>query len=206
MKGPIKFKDEQKANPLVKWPELAEEAFSQFSRCSFNEASLSEILRSVGISKGSFYFQFYDKMDLYLCLIEHIGRQKASYLGRQIQALDPEAGFFGKLKAIVTGALDFSRTEPRYNGYWRNFLNENETLKKTVKTAFPEISSDFLGSLVDEAIAAGQLSGRYHRDFIYATISLYFNNMDTFVNAGMTEQEIIARVDEVIAFLKNSLA
>ena len=203
--GPIKFKDEGKENPLDRWPKLADEALDRFSKQSFNEASLSDILRKVELTKGSFYFQFYDKMDLYLCTVERIGRDKAEFLKKKMVELGPQEGFWVQLKAIVTGSMEFSRTELRYDGFWRNFMNENEDVKKAVKSAFPEINSDFLGGLVDGAIATGQLSPKYDRDFIYSTVNLYFNNMDSFVTVNMPEQEVYAKVDQVIAFLKDSL-
>lgn len=201
----IKFKDEGKENPLNKWPQLADKAFDTFSKQSFNEASLSAILRDVNLTKGSFYFAFYDKMDLYLCLVERIGRDKTRFLKNKMTELNTTNDFWSQLKAIVTGTLEFAQTEPRYHSFWRLFLNENEDVKKAVKTAFPEISSDFLGGLVDNAIAAGQISGKYDREFIYANINLYFTNMDMFINPDMSDQEITARVEQVIDFLKSSL-
>lgn len=204
MAGPIKFKDEGKENPLDKWPLLAEESFDAFSKQMSQEASLSAILRDVKLTKGSFYHAFYDKMDLYLCTVERIGRDKSAFLKNRMAGLDPADGFWSQLKAIVTGAMEFSRTEPRYDGFWRNFLAENEEVKKAVKTAFPEISSDFLGGLVDSAIAAGQLSQRYDRDFINSTVNLYMGNMDAFIHPDLTEWELLAKVDQVIDFLRHS--
>ena len=201
----IKFKDEGKENPLDRWPQLADKALEYFSKQSFNEASLSAVLRDVKITKGSFYFQFYDKMDLYLCTMERIGRDKTVFLKQNMTQLDPAEGFFGQLKAIVTGALAFSRTEPRYDGIWRNFIHESDDVKMAVKTAFPEISNDFLGGLVDHAIATGQLTQKYDRDFIYSTVNLYFSNMDFFVHTDMSEQVFLDKVDQVIGFLKDSL-
>ncbi len=201
----IKFKDDGKENPLIQRLDLWEEALNQFSRMSFNEASLSEILRNVGMNKGSFYFKFYDKMDLYLCTVERIGQHKSAFLKTKLAGHDPMSGFWGQLKAIVTGALELARTEPRYDGFWRYFLNENEDVKKTVKTAFPEINSDFLGVLVDSAIATGQLTKKYDRDFVYSTVSLYFNNMDSFITPNMSGTEIDEQVGKVIGVLKQSL-
>lgn len=205
MAGTIKFKDEGKENPLDKWPQLGDKAFDTFSKETFKEASLSAILRDVKITKGSFYFAFYDKMDLYLCTMERIGRDKTAFLREKMAEIDPKEGFWGQLKAIVTGAMAFSHTEPRYDGLWRNFLNENEAVKQAVKTAFPEINTDFLGGLVDRAIAGGQLCAKYDRDFIYATVNLYFNNMDAFIHPDMSEPEMLEKVDQVIGFLKGSL-
>jgi len=69
MKSPMKYKDEQKENPLIAKPELFQAALDEFSQKSFNEASLNDILKAVQMNKGSFYHRFYDKTDLYLCMM-----------------------------------------------------------------------------------------------------------------------------------------
>ena len=119
-----------------------------------------------------FIFAFYDKMNLYLCTVEQIDRNKAGFFKVKMIGLGLEDGFWGQLKAIITGALEFSRMEPCYDGFWRNYMNENEDVKRAVKTAFPEISNNFLGPLIDNAIATGKISHRYDRGFIYLTINL----------------------------------
>lgn len=105
--------------------------------------------------------------------MERIGWDKMVFLKQNITQFDQIEEFFEQLKTIVTGALTFSRTEPRYDGIWRNFMHENDDMKRAVKTVFPELSNDFSGGLVDHTITTGQLSQRYDWDFIYSTVNLF---------------------------------
>ncbi len=195
MKSLIKFKDKGKANPLAERQDLMEAAFTHFSHVSFNEASLNAILQEANINKGSFYYKFYDKMDLYLCLMEQIAAGKVNFLTKRMGAVQQPDDIFSRLRQIAAGALEYAAKEPRYNAIWRNFLSESEEFKKKVKTAFPELNDDFLGRLVDIAIESGQLTDNYDRDFIYSVINLYLSNMDSFVTPDMSGREIIAHVD-----------
>ncbi len=201
----IKFKDEGKENPLLKRPDLMEAAFSQFSRVSFNEASLNAILQEAGVNKGSFYFKFYDKMDLYLCLMEQIAIGKVMYLSGRMANVAPSDDIFDQLRQIAIGSLEYAMKEPRYNALWRLFLSESDELRKKVKAAFPELKEDALGKLVDSAFEKGQLTDRYDRDFINSVVGLYFGNMDAFITPGMTSDEIAVQVDKVISILKESV-
>jgi len=48
---------------------ILEAARDEFSRNGFEQSSLNEILKTAGISKGSFYYYFEDKVDLYATTI-----------------------------------------------------------------------------------------------------------------------------------------
>ncbi|RVU55443.1 TetR/AcrR family transcriptional regulator [Anaerosphaera multitolerans] len=205
MKKLMKFKDEKKENPLLQRIDLFEKSFDDFSVMSFNETSLSSILRDVDMNKGSFYFKFYDKRDLYLSMIEIIGIDKTKYLSNQIKVQVKSENFFDQLRQIVVSTLEYSQKEPRYNSFWRIFQFENDDLKKIVKSAFPELNQDFLGNLVDKAILNGQLSKEYDRNFVYSIVNLYITNMDSFIDIDMSKKEILEQVDKVIEILKKSI-
>ncbi|GAA5033266.1 hypothetical protein GCM10011506_25270 [Marivirga lumbricoides] len=52
----------------------------EFALKPYDEASLSEVVKQLGIAKGSIYQYFEDKMDLFLYLIEQANSVKASYI------------------------------------------------------------------------------------------------------------------------------
>lgn len=62
-------------NTFFKLPKEKQDAIcvagkKEFSRVSFEEASINKIVMTAGISRGSFYMYFHDKEDLYLYLIK----------------------------------------------------------------------------------------------------------------------------------------
>lgn len=60
--------------PEEKQQRLLEAARVEFSRVPLNEASIAQIVKLAGISRGSFYQYFEDKEDLYFYYFEKIGR------------------------------------------------------------------------------------------------------------------------------------
>ena len=66
-------------NPLLRYPQLQEAAIDEFSMKKFEEASLNDILKNSGMSKGSLYHHFGDKFGLYLAMVDIIVKKKLSY-------------------------------------------------------------------------------------------------------------------------------
>lgn len=202
MNSSIKYKDEQKQNPLIAKPELFTAALDEFSRKSFHEASLNDMLKAVQMNKGSFYHRFYDKTDLYLCMMEMIALDKVEYMRERVKSPQTSSDFFEQLKLLSIAGLEYAKHEKRYYSFWRNYLAESTELKYSVKIAFPELANDFLEQLIVEAISSRQLSAHYSKDFICKTISIFFYNLDAFIGEDTEESEIVAVVEQFICFLK----
>ncbi|GAB6109909.1 TetR/AcrR family transcriptional regulator [Fusibacter bizertensis] len=203
MKNLIKFLEDKKENPLINNLELFNASLDEFSTKSFNEASLNEILKKVKINKGSFYYKFYDKRDLYLSMIHKIGIDKLAFFNNNAVKAPNEQDFFDQIKTIIVLSLEYAQHESRYNLFWRKYLSENDDLKGNVKAAFPEFGVDYLQQLVDNAIANQQISNQYNRDFVYSIAALFLNNFDQLIKVDMTHNEILLLADKCSDFLKN---
>src|SRR5690554_7663669 len=57
-------------------------AVREFAEHPFEQASLTKIVESCGIAKGSMYQYFEDKLDLYLYIVDLAYEQKKAYVGR----------------------------------------------------------------------------------------------------------------------------
>lgn len=202
MKSSIKYKDEDKKNPLIAKPELFNAALNEFSLKSFNEASLNDMLKAIKMNKGSFYHRFYDKIDLYLCMMEMIALDKFEYMRNRVSSSQISSDFFQQLKFFSIAGLEYVQHEKRYYSFWRNYLAETKAFKATVKKAFPELGNDFLEQFIIDAISSGQLTNQFSKDFICKSISLFFYNLDTFMREDSEEADIVEVVESFIDFLK----
>ena len=54
-------------NPIERFPALREAAFDEFSKRRYEQASLNDIIKNAGISKGSLYHHFGDKIGRASC-------------------------------------------------------------------------------------------------------------------------------------------
>lgn len=97
--------------PEAKRARFVDAAIDEFSSHSFGEASLTTIVKNVGIAKGSVYQYFDDKLDLYRWLVfDEVGRRKQRYLEAAPRAA---ADFFDRMEDACVAALRFFRGEPR---------------------------------------------------------------------------------------------
>lgn len=194
-----------KANPILHMPELFEAALNEFSTKSFAQASLNDIIKAIGMNKGSFYYRFADKLDLYLCLMHKIGLDKQAYLSVALAQADFPNDFFDQLKMLVKSGLDYARHEPRYYSFWRRYLSETPQIKQAVKDAFDGISRDGMTILIEAAQQKGQFDSSFDVGFLSSIISLLFNNIDTLLSNEMTDCDITALIDQLIEMLKRGL-
>lgn len=194
------------ANPLAEYPALFDAALDAFSGKSFDEASLNDIIKASGISKGSFYYRFTDKQDLYLCLIDRIASDKLAYFAGRQGSRDFPEDFFEQLKALAAAGLEYARHEPRYYRFWRRFLAESGAVRLAVKAAFPDAGRDGLLEMVAAAKAGGQLRGDLPDGFIANALHLILNNLDTWINADTGEQEMLEMIGRLMSLLRDGLA
>ncbi|KAA0549977.1 TetR/AcrR family transcriptional regulator [Bacillus sp. BGMRC 2118] len=109
---------------------LIQAAKKEFSRVSLHEASISNIIKSAGIPRGSFYQYFDDKEDLYFYLLEEMTKEtneKFSTLLKQRNGdlLETITEFF---QLMVKG-----RTTLENKDFLKNaFLNMNYKIENTL--------------------------------------------------------------------------
>lgn len=194
------------ANPLLEMPELYNAALNAFSQKAFDEASLNDILKAVGMNKGSFYYRFADKTDLYLCMIDVVLRNKLEYFARTRSQVSFPTDFFAQVKVLAAAGLEYMRHEPRFYAFWRRLLAESGAVKQAVRDAFPSAGQDTLQPLVDAARARGQFKADLPDDFIRNILDLLFNHIDTLITPDTSDAEIVTLLDHLVDMLKTGMA
>ena len=61
-----------KTQVLLNNPEVYEETLNEFSSKSYDLASVNEIIKKSKYNKGSFYYRFKDKFELYISLLDYV--------------------------------------------------------------------------------------------------------------------------------------
>lgn len=192
-------KKQEQENPLTNMPLLFDAALAEFADKSFDTASLNDIIKRSGLSKGSFYHKFHDKMDLYLCVIDAISQKKAAYTAQATPAADD---FFEALRLIMHHSLAFLLQEPRYHGFWHKCLAESSAVKEAVQTAFPQ-TGDALEIMVQHASENGQLG--YPPPFVLGVVNSLISQLHTFIREDMSYDDMITLEDNLVDMLKHGL-
>ena len=143
--------------PVQKREKIIDYAITEFSLHPYDAASISNIVREAGISKGSFYNYFEDKKDLYQYLVE-IGTEERLNCLKEIPAPEPNAQLFEYLRWHFLSSVYFEINRPRLAKIaFRAFIEE---------IPFPEMTEElrrrgttqFYKQLISQGILHGEVS------------------------------------------------
>ena len=91
---------------------LLEASIDEFAEKGYNDASLNAIIKAAGISKGSLYYYFEDKEDLYVTTL----KEGVVNLGEELQAIleaVPGEDFWASVKELLGKMTSISFQHPR---------------------------------------------------------------------------------------------
>jgi AcrR family transcriptional regulator len=200
----MKWKAEQTQNPLINQEGLWNAALEAFATQAFREASLNEIIRKAGMNKGSFYYRFYDKLDLYLSLMERMAVEKlALFSAQNMQGMGSD--FFEDFRNMALLSLRFAQKEQRYLGLWRRFMSEDEEIKRQLREEFGGMSQDAISAMIEMSKAQGKLRKETSTLLVASIISALLNTIDQVIDPESSEEEIIAEIDNLIDLLKHGI-
>ncbi|MGH8246392.1 MAG: TetR/AcrR family transcriptional regulator [Gammaproteobacteria bacterium] len=114
------------AEPITKRPRreqtrqrLLDAALGVLARNGYDRATVDEIVREAGFSKGAFYVHFESKDDLFWAMLEErITRQMESFRAE----LDPERPVVHNLAAILQAAYSLNRDDPLSSALFMEFV------------------------------------------------------------------------------------
>ncbi len=164
-------------NPLPRFPDLYEAALDEFSQKSWGEASLNDILKKAGMSKGSLYHHFGDKFGLYLALMDIISQRKYAFFLPRLQGLGEGSDFFQSLKDISREMMFFMFQEPRMYHLSSRILQEDPALVKRLADCFPMQKEGLFLKLTESAMRAGQIDRRFSSEFVLKMLDILFSNL-----------------------------
>jgi AcrR family transcriptional regulator len=187
--------------------ELIAAAFDEFTLKSYENASLNNIIKTAGISKGTFYYNFENKMELYLSMIEIAGRNQVEFINKHIKEQNVEAkDIFEELKLQFQMSGKFAITHPKYYKFIIMFVKEIE-INKDLKSAFADSNDSLLDVLIKKAIKNGDFNNRFSIDFIKKIMQYLFTNyFGIFIEEEDYELEkMLENANNFVDFIKYGL-
>ncbi len=98
--------DKEKQNRIF------ESALNEFSKRSFNESKLSNIIKEANIPRGSFYQYFENKLDLFKYVFNTLGEKKMVYMADLIHNPD-EIPFLDLFRKLYSIGIKYAIDNPR---------------------------------------------------------------------------------------------
>ena len=195
--------------------ELIEAGLDEFSVHSYQTASLNNIIKNAGISKGKFYYHFEDKKEFYLFLQESAYKEQLEFQDKRMKELtgDDKLDFFERIRLRTQIGAECAARFPKYAKFTMMFLNEEENedtkeiieymygfYQKTVETRVEE--------MVTDAIEAGDLSDRFSKDFIIRIVNHFLSHSTEIfgIDEEYNESKFLDDNNKFIDFLKFGLS
>lgn len=185
---------------------LLESAEMEFTRAPLFEASIANIIKTAGISRGSFYQYFQDKEDLYFYLLEdklkkgkiYFSGLLAKHHGDLIEALIELQNYFllalsdEEEKQFLKNALLYTthRVESSFTSIWDTYL-DNQEFKKVGEL----INREYLNSTAEKELL-----------HIFKMVSaLAFNNLIEKTVKGLSDEEAMDSFKLSMSLLKQGI-
>ena len=191
--------------------ELLEAALNEFIEKSYEEASLNNIIKNAGISKGTFYYHFRDKEALYLSLLQDAVDAKLEFLERKLKNYihDENLNVFENLKLQARFGVAFAKEHPNY--YLLGLMLYREKGNKIYDTAmkmFDMTADSYYENLLEKAMEQGDFRDGVSIEFAKKIIThLLFRPDELF---GLKREDIdfdrlVAGFVELIDFMQHGL-
>lgn len=138
---------------------LLDSGLSVFSRAGYERATVDEIVRDAGFSKGAFYVHFESKEDLFWAMLEE-RIQNAQDTFRQ--ALTPGVGIAENLRNVLRRLFALSTDDPKWSAMFLEFVAHgarNEKVRERLQYMYRSWRS-----LIVEALNLAQGSGTIRKD------------------------------------------
>jgi AcrR family transcriptional regulator len=130
-----------------------------FARSGFDRATVDEIVREAGFSKGAFYVHFESKEDLFWAMLEErIARQQEVFL----KAVDHTEPLAVNVRKILSGVFGLVREDPLWGTLFMEF-GAHATRNEKVRSRLASMYERWRGLIVD-ILTAGRDAGRIRED------------------------------------------
>ncbi len=180
---------------------LIEAALLVFAHQGFERATVDEIVREAGFSKGAFYVHFESKEDLFWEMLEErISRQQEAFR----QAVDESRPLAENVRTILTGVFQLVRDDPLWSSLFVEFAahaTRNEKVRERLAAMYARWRA-----LIVEMLNAGREAGRVRKEIDPQFIaSLLIAVVEGSVMQSRLAPDTV-RLDELVGPLSRTLA
>lgn len=191
--------------------ELMDAALAEFIEHSYTEASLNNIIKNAGISKGTFYYHFSDKQALYLSLIQGAVDAKMNFLERRMQDYvhDDDRNIFEILKLQARFGIEFAIEQPKFYLLGMMFLKEKgNKIYDTVMAMLGSTTESYYDTLIEKAMQRGDLRAGLSAPYIKRMITYLLVHYDEIFDIKREEldfNKMIKNFNQLIDFMSHGL-
>jgi len=186
------------------------EALKEFTQYSFEKASLNRIISNAGITKGSFYYRFRNKYELYISLIKEANKAKWEFIKRETKpdTQIPEHDLFSLFLKQAESGMRFAQVHPRYYELSKMLSREKGSpIYKQVLADLKMNDESGLERLIEQSYKSGYFKDVYTLEFVNKIITSLFISFDDilFKDEDYDLEKAMLFLTEFVTFLKCGL-
>lgn len=188
---------------------LIESSLNEFTTYNYEKASLNRIIKNAGISKGTFYYHFKNKEDLYKHLLKTSVRDKWAFINNYTKEHKTDfetMDIFDKFLYQAKSGTKYALEHPEFNQLGEMFSKEKGTpIYTTIINEVGGDSTDMLKTMVHDAYHSGEIDQSYSEDFVYQVLETMFNNFNEMFKEELDMEKRFKNLEEYVRFMKNGL-
>lgn len=198
--------EERKEKSFKNKRELIDAAIKEFSERGYDNASLNNILKEAQISKGTFYYHFTNKEDLYFYLIDILIGEKKKFFSTNIDPDIYQKNIFDLLKFLTHKGIKFAQEHPHITKFSASYIKErgNEIYEKALKR-YNYHDNDFINFIIENAYNRGELREDLSIEFVKNLVGYLFTHIVEIANI-VDVDDVHEAATNLIDFIKNGLA
>ncbi|NLJ59252.1 MAG: TetR/AcrR family transcriptional regulator [Tissierellia bacterium] len=159
-------------------------ATQEFSKASYNIASINQICKTSNIPKGSFYQYFTDKLDLYVYIMNIAIEEKVNFFSSAIAEFHTLT-LLDQFRLLFIKGVEFAKKHPQYAALGEQFSKENdETAKSAVIKEGEKQSESLFIQMIENAKTKGEIDNMVDT----LALSLLLQSLNSTVNRYMLDK------------------
>ena len=174
-------------------------AVQEFSTKRFTEASINQIVKTAGISRGSFYQYFNDKEDIFLYVYTEILKEKQEIL-QSAKNVNPDEDVFEVLIQTTKASYKWSKAKPEYSEISLLMEIDNSEFITGLRTA----AASKLREMVERDKQRGLIKPEIDPELVVEMIYSFL--MREYFWIGLAEDKFLQRINDVIKIIKEGIA
>lgn len=177
--------------PEEKRTSIANAAIEEFAEYGFEASSINRIVANSGISKGSFYQYFEDKMDVFKYLMDVIAKEKTEYYkGKHPPSANLDT--FGYFRWLIKTGMEFNSAYPRLvQAISRVLLAEGLYYGKDF-AEYHKMSTDGISMMIKQAMENGEVDPSVDVELAVMIMETWTNAIATYIlKEGMKQRDVM---------------
>jgi AcrR family transcriptional regulator len=177
--------------PEEKRQTIVNAAVDEFADFGYEASSINRIVANSGISKGSFYQYFEDKMDVFKYLMDVIAKEKSEYYkGKHPPSANLDT--FEYFRWLVKTGMEFNSSNPRLvQAVSRVLLADGLYYGKDLAD-YHKMSTDGISMMIKQAMENGEVDPSVDVELAVIIMETWTHAISTYIlNEGLKQKDIM---------------